>query len=432
MNPLLVGIIAIVILMILLCLRVPIAVSMILVGIAGYCYIVSIKSGIGILGRVPYIVAASYDLSQIPLFILMGHFALYSGSSAELYQATYKWLGRLPGGLAISTIGASAAFSSICGSSTATTATIGAVALPEMEKYHYNPGLACAATAAGGTLGILVPPSIILIIYAMLTEQSIGKLFVAGILPGILLGLLFMLTIYLLTKRNPRLAPPAPHFSLGEKLLSIRSVWSVAILFILVIIGIYTGVFTPSEAAGVGSLGALLVSLVRRRMTAQNFIAAVQETVKVTGMAFLILIGASIFGYFLAVTEMPMKLAAFVAELSWPPLVVMIAICVVLFIMGFFMDSMSIVILMIPILYPMILRLGFDPLWFGIMTVVLTELGLLTPPVGPNVFVIAGIAKDVPMHTIFRSIIPFVITGLIFGIILLVFPQIALFLPDTM
>ncbi len=428
-----VGIVGIVVLLFLFfILRVPIAFSMMLVGVAGYAYIVSLGSGISLLGRVPYVTAASYDLSQIPLFTLMGYFALHSGISKELYETMYKWLGRLPGGLSMATIGASTAFASICGSSTATAATIGAVAIPEMRRFGYKPGFAAASSAVGGTLGIMIPPSIIFVIYAVLTEESIGKLFIAGIIPGIILAILYMVTIWIITLRNPSAAPRGPSFSFKEKVFSLKGTWSVIVLFLLVIVSIYTGIFTATEAAGAGCAGALIIALVRRRISRENFVSAIMETVIITGMGFVILIGAFTFSYFMAVTELPMQLAQWVVGLAVPPVAIMAVILLVLFIMGCFMDSMSLVVLMVPILYPVVIALGFDSLWFGVMSVLFVEMGIITPPVGANVFVIAGVAKDVPIYNIFGYIWPFVVALLVLGAILLAFPDLALFLPRTM
>ena len=433
MSPLIVGLIGIGLLFILFICRIPIGFAMALVGFAGYAYIVNAHAALSLLGIVPCSTAASYELSVIPLFVLMGYFAFYSGSSGEFYDATYKWLGKLPGSLAMASTATAAGFASICGSSPATAATVGAVALPEMKRYNYEPGLATGAVAAGGTLGIMIPPSVILVIYGILTEQSIGKLFMAGVFPGLLLTALYMLTIYILVRRNPKIAPAAPSsFSFREKLIALKGIWTFLVLFLLVMVGIYTGIFTPTEAASVGAFGAFLLAVIRRRLSRQNFVAAITESVVITGMAFAILIGAWLFGYFLSITRIPMELAALVAGLPVPNLVIMGAILLILLVLGCFMDSMSVVILTMPIFFPVVIALGFDPIWFGIMVVLLVEMGLITPPVGPNVFIIAGVAKDIPMYTIFRGIVPFLMADIVCAVILVAFPAIALFLPMTM
>jgi C4-dicarboxylate transporter DctM subunit len=433
MSPMIVGLLAIVLLFILFLCRIPIGFSMAIAGFVGYAYLVNVPAAFSMLGRVPYSTAASYELSVIPLFVLMGYFAFYSGSSGEFYDAAYKWLGKLPGSLAMASTATAAGFASICGSSPATAATVGAVALPEMKKYSYEPGFSAGSIAAGGTLGIMIPPSIIFIIYGLLTEQSIGKLFIAGILPGLLLTALYMLTIYILVRRNPQIAPAAPSdFSFREKAIALKDTWTFLVLFLLVMVGIYTGIFTPTEAGAAGAFGAFIIAVARRRLSRQNFVAAVVESVVITGMIFAILIGAWLFCYFLAITRIPMELAGLVAGLPVPNLVIMGAILLILLILGCFMDSISVVILTMPIFFPLVVAMGFNPIWFGVVVVLLVEMGLITPPVGPNVFIIAGVAKDVPMYTIFRGIAPFLIADIVCAAILVAFPKITLFLPMTM
>ncbi len=433
MSPLIIGLLGIGLLFILFLCRIPIGFAMGIVGFVGFAYLVNVDSALSMLGIVPFSTAASYELSVIPLFVLMGYFVFYSGSSSELYDAAYKWLGKLPGSLAMASIVTAAGFSAICGSSPATAATVGTVALPEMKRHGYEPGLAAGAVAAGGTLGIMIPPSVILIIYGILTQQSISKLFIAGIFPGLLLTALFMLTIYILVQRNPKIAPPTPSsFSFREKVIALKSVWAFLALFLLVIVGIYTGIFTPTEAAAVGASGAFLLAVIRRRLSRQSFVAALVGSVVITGMIFAILIGAWLFSCFLSVTRIPMEVAGLVVGLPVPNLAIMGTLLLILLILGCFMDSMSVVILTMPIFFPMVVALGFDPIWFGIIVVLLVEMGLITPPVGPNVFIISGIAKDVPMYTIFRGIVPFLIACIVCAVILVAFPQIALFLPSLM
>ena len=434
MSPLIVGLLGVVLLFVLLFLfRVPIGFSMAISGFVGYAYLVSLDGALSMLGMVPYSTAASYELSVIPLFVLMGYLAFHSGSSSEFYDAAYKWLGRFPGSLAMASTITAAAFASVCGSSAATAATIGAVALPEMKKYDYEPGFAAGSIAAGGTLGIMIPPSIILLIYGLLTEQSIGQLFMAGVVPGFLLILLYLLTIFFIVKLNPKKAPPAPgNFTLREKIRSLKGTWTFVALFLLVMVGIYTGLFTPTEAAAIGAAGALLLAVIRRRITARDFLTAVVSTIMMTGMIFAILIGAWLFGYFLSITGIPTQLAGIAGEYFASPTMVIIAVIIVLLILGCFLDSMSVVILTTPIFFPVIVATGFDPIWFGVIIVLTVEMGLITPPVGANVFVIAGTAKDVPIYAIFRGIMPFLFANVVCMILLVLLPQIATFLPMTM
>ena len=432
MTPTILGIIGLVVLGVLFSLRIPIAFSMLIVGVIGYSLVTSFNSGISLLGRVPYISAASFELSQIPIFILMGYFLFYSAISSELFSAMYKWLGKLPGGLAVATIGTSAAFASICGSSTATAATVGVVAIPEMNKHGYDSRLSCGSAAAGGVIGIMIPPSITFVIYAFLTEQSVGKLFMAGILPGLLLTLAMMLVIVILVRRNPRIAPSAPSFRFREKVVSLKGTWAVGVIFLVVIGGIYTGLVTATEAASLGCLVAFMIALSRKQLNRQNFSKSLMETINITGMTFLLLIGAGIYGQFLAISEIPMTLSAFVAGLTIYPWEIMVIILIMMLFLGCILDSMTLIVLTVPILYPLVVGLGYDPIWFGVMIVLCIEMGMLTPPIGINVFVISGMNKNIPMNTIFSGVAPFVVACFVCAIILLVFPQIALILPKTM
>jgi len=434
MSPIVIGIIGFVLLFVLLLLlRVPIGIGMGLIGFLGFVYLAGIDAGLGVLRTVPYRTAASYTLSVVPFFVLMGDFAFRSGVSKELYDASYKWIGHLPGGLAIATIGACAGFGAICGSSQAGAATMGVVAFPEMKRYGYGDSLASAAIAAGGTLAILIPPSIGFIIYSVLTEVSVGKLFISGILPGILLSFLFMLTIYIVARRNPHLAPRGPAFSFREKMLAVKGIWAVAILFLLVMGGIYAGFFTPTEAGAVGAFGVVVIGLARRKMSWRDMAFALVNTGRATGMFFLILIGAMIFGYFLAITKLPFELSAIVTSLPLPRHVIFAIIVVFYLGLGCIMDALSILILTTPIIFPvMTTALGFDPIWFGVIMVVTGEMALITPPVGQNVFVLSGTLKDVSVWTIYRGVWPFVWAMLFCIFILTVFPEIALFLPSLM
>jgi len=432
MSPELVGIIGIALLLVLFAFRMQVGLAMLLVGLLGYCYLATTQAGLTKLGIDPYATASSYSLSVIPLFILMGMFLSYGGLGRDLYQAVDTWMGHLRGGLAMATIGACAAFAAVSGSTTATAATMGAVALPEMKRYNYKDSLATACVAAGGTLGILIPPSVILILYGILTEERIGQLLIAGILPGLLQAVLFMITIYLQVRLNPSLAPLRPEAAFKEKLVSLGKVWPVLTLFLLTMGGIYFGVFTPTEAGAVGAFGALILSLATRRFSWKSLFASLDQAARTTAMIFLIVIGATVFGHFLAVTKIPFELSGFIAGLGVSRYVVMAIILLLLMALGCFMEGIAILVLSMPILYPLVTSLGFDGIWFGIIMVVMLNIGLVTPPVGINVYITAGVAKDVPLMTIFRGVIPLWIAMIVCAALLVAFPQIATFLPGLM
>jgi C4-dicarboxylate transporter DctM subunit len=350
--------------------------------------------------------------------VLMGQFAFVSGISTDIYKTVYTWMGHLKGGLAMATILACAGFAAICGSSLATGATMGMAAIPEMKKYRYDNRLSTGCVAAGGTLGILIPPSIGFIIYGILTEVSIGKLFMAGFIPGILLSLLFILTVFILCAMNPKMGPRGENVSFKVKIKSISGTWGMLLLFIIVMGGIYLGVFTPTEAAGVGAFGAFIISVLKRKMTWKKLVECLLESGKTTAMIFLIIIGANIFSTFLGLARLPMGLADFVAGLALPKTVILYAIILIFILLGCVMDCYAIMILTVPIIFPVIEAMHFDPIWFGVLMVIVLEMGLITPPVGLNVFVLKSAAPDVPLTVIFKGIWPF--------------PQIALFLPSLM
>ena len=432
MSPLATGILGIALLFVLFASGMPIAFVMALVGWLGFVYLTSLDAGLNILGLAFYAGGTTYTLSVIPLFVLMGQFATHSGLSRQIYWAVERWLGHRRGGLAMATIGACAGFAAISGSSVATAATMGTVALPEMKKYRYGLSLATGTVAAGGTLGILIPPSATFVFYAVLTEQSVGKLFIAGILPGFLLTALFMLTINLRVRISPQLAPRGEQATFRERLAALKGVGGILCLFLLVMGGIYAGVFTPTEAAGIGAFGAFVFSLFTGKMTWRRFVQSLSMTGQTTGMIFIIVISAYVFGYFLAVTRIPFELAAYMTGLEVSRYVILGGVVLIYMILGMFLDGWAIMVLTIPIIHPLMVKLGFDPIWFGVMIVIMMEMALITPPVGVNVFVIKGVAKEVPMYTIFRGIWPFWLAMLLSLIILTVFPQIAMFLPDTM
>ncbi|MFH1123544.1 MAG: TRAP transporter large permease subunit [Pseudomonadota bacterium] len=431
-SPITAGILGLVLLVLLLLTRMPVGFVMATVGFLGASYIRGAIPALGQMGRLPYVTPANYDWTAISLFVLMGFLALHSGMGSDLYRVVYTWMGRLPGGLATATIGGCAGFAAISGDSLSTAVTMGTVALPEMKAYKYSPSLAAGCVAAGGTLGVLIPPSIVFIIYGMLTEQSIGRLFIAGILPGILVTCLFIAYITIRCRLDPTLGPRGPRTTMVEKLVSLRATWRVIVLFGLVIGGIYFGVFTPTEAGAIGAFGALLAGLTQGKLTWKNFATSVVEAGKVIAMTFIILIGAFIFNLFLSLSKLPMEFANFIVGLNAPGLVVLILIYIVYIILGCLISGLALITLTVPIFYPMILALGYDPIWFGVMIVLTNEMAVITPPVGINVYGIAGVAKDIPMETIFRGILPFFLVLLLALAILTVFPQIATFLPSLM
>jgi len=429
MNPVIVGIIGIIVLIVLFLFRLPVGFALALVGILGFGYLVSPEAGFGILARDVFHIFSSYSLTVIPMFVLMGSIASASGMSRRLYEASYTLLGKLRGGLAMATVAGCAGFAAICGSTSATAAAMGKVALPEMKRYNYADSLATGCVAAAGSLGILIPPSTIFIIYGIMTEQSIGKLFLAGILPGLTLATLFIVVIMLLCKQNPELAPAGTGSNWKDKINGLVGIIETLSLFAMVIIGLFRGWFSPTQAGGAGAAGALLIGIVTRRLTWQGFLNAVKEALRITCMVMIIVAGATVFGHFIAVAKIPILLADWVIGLPLSPMAIMGVIIFIYLLGGCFMDALALITLTIPIFYPAILALGFNPIWFGVIIVLVTEMGVITPPVGVNVYVIKGIAPDVPLQTIFRGIIPFLGAQLATAAILIFFPQLATFLP---
>lgn len=429
LAPEIIGTIGIVTLILLLFSGMSVGIAMAVVGVIGFAVLNGIGPALGLFMTVPYSTVASYSMSVVPLFMLMGQFAFYSGVSKDLYTTANKWLGHFRGGLAMASIGASAMFAAICGSSPATTATIGSVALPEMEKFKYKKAFSCASLAAGGTLGILIPPSVGFIVYGVVAEQSIGKLFIAGIIPGIILAVMYILTIHIVVKRNPELAPRGDQTTFGEKIKSLKGTWPMLVLFLGIMVGILRGVFTANEAGAIGAFGAFLFMLFRRQLTRKNIVNCMVETLTITSMIFLILIGAYLFSYFLTLSQLPELLVNFLTNLPVPPIVIIIAILLMYLLLGCVMDSLCMIVITTPIFLPVVMQLGVDPIWYGVMMVVAMEQGQITPPVGINLYVITGVAKDVPMHEIFKYVLPFVVTLVIFMFLLISFPRLTLFLP---
>jgi len=432
MTPVIVGIIGLVALFALLALGLPIGVGMALVGFGGLWYLISQGAAIVKLGIIPFEVMANWGLATLPLFLFMAHIVFACGFSRDLYGVAAKWLGHQRGGIAMATVGGSAVFAAISASSLATAVTMGLVALPEMKRYNYDPALSTGCIAAGGTMGQMIPPSAGLITYGIITGTSIGRLFAGGLIPGIIEALFYAITIYVLCRWKPSLGPRGPRYSLKEKVMSFASCGELIGLIILVLGGIIFGWFSPTEAGAIGAAGAIIFSLFRRRLNWEKFKHALIETMKTTGMLYGILMGAFVFKYFMAVTTIPFAIADFVGGLPLPPLAIMGLIMVVYLFLGAIMDALAMILLTIPIFFPLAISLGFDPIWFGVILVGMTEIALITPPIGMNVYAISGIAPDVPVTTIFKGVIPFLIADFCRMALYLLVPAVVLFLPSIM
>lgn len=413
----------------LISLRVPVGIAMGLVGVFGFAAIRGLNPALNLLATSPIRVLSDFNLSLVSFFILMGVFATNSGLSRELFRAGNAWLGPLRGGLSLATIAACSGFSAICGSSIATAATMTKIALPEMRRAGYQDSTATGVIAAGGTLGILIPPSVVLVVYAYITETDVGKLFVAGIIPGIMATVLYMATVLIAHRRG---LPPGIDFDPREAWASLAGIWAVLLLFLSIIGAIYFGVATPTEAAAVGAFLTMVIGVVRGRLNFTKIQESLVEALRTSVAVYTILIGAILFGYFLAITQTPQKLTAILIGMELGAYGTLILILIFFVIAGCILDSMAMIILLVPIVFPVVMQLGFDPVWFGIVIVITAELGLITPPVGMNVYVINSIAKDVKLTTIFRGVLPFIATDIIRLALLLIFPAIALYLPMTM
>lgn len=407
----------------------PVFLSLMLVGFWGMCYLRGLPAGMSLMGSIPYNTASHYEFCVIPLFVLMGEFCFSAGIGRDLYDMAYKWVGSLPGGLCMGTVCACGGFAAVCGDSMATAVTMGTVALPEMKRYRYNPRLAVGSVAAGGTLGVLIPPSLAFILYAVLTDQSIAALFIAGILPGILLIGLFMTTISVRAVRNPELGPPGPKTTWKEKVVSLKGVWATLVLFVGVMGGMYVGAFTPTEGGGIGAFGAFFIGVARRRLNGKGILSSLLEAGRITGTCLSILIGANIFGYFLAASKLPLELAGFVVKLPVPAVLILTAILVIYLFLGCLMPAIPMLILTVPIFYPVVTAMGYDPIWFGVIMVLMFEMAVITPPMGINVLALQTVAGDVSLADMFRGVMPFLFAMIVCVILLILFPKIPTFLP---
>jgi C4-dicarboxylate transporter, DctM subunit len=430
MNDVTTGIAGIGLLLLLFVLKFPVAFAMALVGFLGFAYLAGVGPALAVLAKDIFETFSSYPLSVIPMFILMGNFAYASGISRRLFNTAYAWVGHFRGGLTIATVIACAGFAAICGSTAATAATMGQIALPEMKKYGYDSKLATGTVAAAGTLGILIPPSTIFIVYGIMTEGSIGKLFISGLLPGVILTFFFVLTVGYLCIRHPELGPAGEPVTWVKRLKAFSGIVEAIILFLLAIGGLFLGWFSPTQAGAIGAAGALLIGVGRRQISWSGFVDACKEGLRTSCMVLFIITGATVFGHFMAISSIPFILADWIGNLPLPPMAIMAVIIFVYFLGGFFMDSMALIVVTIPIFFPLVMNLGFDPIWFGVIIVVVAEMGVITPPVGVNVFVIKGIAPDIPLHVIFRGIFPFLGGLILLTLLLMIFPQIATYLPS--
>src|SRR5512136_204365 len=428
MDPITVGILGSLLLLVFLLMGIPIAFSLMLVGFLGAACLASIDAALPTVARTVYESAAYYPYTIIPLFIVMGSYAEISGISSDLYDTFDKWLRRFPGGLGMATIAAIAGFSASSGSSVASSAAFGKVAYPEMRRFNYSPRLAAGTIAAGATIDLLIPPSLGFVIFGTLTEQSIGKLLISGMIPGLLLAGAFMIILFVWVKFNPNAALSSPEgVSWKEKISSLKGIWETVVIFLLVIGGIYTGLFTPTEAAGVGATLIFLMAIWKKKLTFRILLDSLLEAVRVSVMVLFLVAGANVFSYFLALSTIPMKVSTWIIGLAVSKYVILTIIVFIYLVLGCFLDAISMMILTLPVIFPVILQLGFDPIWFGVICVLMMGAGLILPPVGLCVNTVATIARDAPVEEVFKGAMPFLIAILFVTFLVTVFPQIALF-----
>ena len=430
----LIGVASIVVIVTLVFLRVPVAVSMGIVGTLGYAIVDDFDSALNRLAATPFELSEGYSLSVVPLFILMGAVAARSGMSQDLFKAANALFAGRRGTVAMAAVGACAAFGAICGSSLATAATMSRIAIPEMRRLGYDERLATGAVASGGTLGILIPPSVILIIYAVIAQASVAQLFAAGLLPGLVLTVLHVIVIACLVAWRPNLAPAVSQrrMSLTERMTDIAGIWQMAVLFIIAVGGIYAGFFSPTEAAAVGSLAAILLGFATRKISVAALLDAAAETVRTTAVLFFIVIMAFVYSYFLVLTQLPQGLVEYVVAAQWSPMAVIIALVLFYLILGCFLDALGMILVTVPVFLPLVVSLGFSPIWFGVLLVIVVEIGLITPPVGMNLFVIKAQLPDISLQTLYRGVLPFLSAGVTLIVLLLIFPELALWLPGRL
>jgi len=431
MSPEMIGALGLGVLLILLFAGMWIGAAMALVGFVGYALIMGVNPAFSVISMIPFTTMSTYMMTTVPLYIFMGVVLFQSGVGADLYETAYTLVGQLRGGLAMATVLACALFAAITGVSAPALVTMGKVALPAMRKHNYDDNLALGSVACAGGLAFLIPPSVVLIIYGVLTQTSISKLYMAGFIPGVLLAGLFVATILIISIRNPKAGPAGPKTGFKDKVVSLKLTWPTVLLFLVVLGGIYMGVFTPTEGGAVGAFGALVITISMRRLNFKKFVAAALESTQTTALVMLLIIGAYILMKFLAVSQLTTLMSTFIAGLAVPNVVIFAGIVVLYIILGMFLDIISAVILTIPVIFPMVMALGFDPVWYGVVVVVLVEMGLVTPPVGMDAFMLSG-AIDVPVSKIFRSVIPFLLAEVVCIALLVAFPQIVLWLPGTM
>jgi C4-dicarboxylate transporter DctM subunit len=428
MNEVMAGLIGLVLVLALFFTGIELGFAMAVVGFLGFSYVVSFKAGLNLLAKDSFEVLSSYGFTVIPLFIFMGQIAFNAGIAKRLYETAYKFIGHIPGGLAMATVGGATAFKAICGSSPATAATFASVAVPEMDRYGYSKKLSTGIVASVGTLGILMPPSVTLIVFGIITEQSIGKLFLAGLIPGLIIAFFFILIIWGWCRINPALGPKGENSSWKERMKSLPEILWVAVIFLLVIGGLMDGFFTPTEAGSVGTFAVLLLSLLKKDLSWRGYVKSIQESLRTACMVLMLIVGSTILGHFLAVTKIPMQAADWVTALNFPRELTIIIIALIYLLGGSFIDDLAFMILATPIFYPVVLKLGYDPIWFGMIIGITVMIGVVIPPVAINVFVVKNITK-VPFGVIYKGVYPFLISLVVCAILLFFFPSLALYLP---